>query len=277
MSLTIGNTSNSLFAQHTLSNTNTALNSIYRQLSSGLRVNSAADDPAGSAIISAFAAQIAGNQQAVSNLNDGVSYAQTADSALGQLSDNTTRLQTLAVQAGNSTLSAQDRQAIQAEANQIGAANNDIIQNSQFNGQALLQGGTQTFQAGANANQQINLNSPNLTAAPGSGGLYSAAGQIDLTSVSGATNALDQLTTDLSTLSTNRAQIGAVSNGFSAAASNLQTTVINDSASKSRIGDTDYAAAVSQQVQGQILSQANIAMLAQANANSGQVLSLLKG
>ncbi|MBV8657505.1 MAG: flagellin FliC [Burkholderiales bacterium] len=276
MSLTIGNNSTSLFAQQGLSQTNTAIDQIYKRLSSGLRINSAADDPAGSAIVSAFAAQIAGNQQAVSNLNDGVSYAQTASGALGQLADNTAQLQTLAVQAGNSTLSAADRQAIQAEANQIGQSNNDIIQNTQFNGQPLLQGGTQTFQAGANAGQQINLTSPNLTAAAGSGGLYSASGQIDLSSVAGATSALDNLATDLTTISTSQSQIGAASNGFTAAANNLQTTVINASASKSAIGDTDYAAATSQLAANQILSQANIAIQAQANANSRQVLSLLK-
>jgi len=273
MALTIGSNPTSLYTQNTLSNSTQQLS---KQLATGNRVSSAAVDPAASAILSQFAAQLAGGQQSVANLNDGISLTQVADGALGQLQNNTQQLQTLAVQAGNGTLNAQDRQALQDQANQLAQSNQSIIQNSQFNGVPLLQGGAQTFQAGPNANNTITVPTPDLTGQGGAGGLYSAAGQIDLTTQAGATQALDQVTTDLNTLSSARASLGAASNSFSAAIGYQTQNDVSTAASSSAIGDTNYAAATSQFAQTQIQSQAALAMQAQANVSAGQVLSLLK-
>ncbi|WP_034640585.1 flagellin [Chitinilyticum aquatile] len=242
-------------------------------LSSGSRINRAADDAAGSAIIQQFAAQIAGNNQAARNLNDGISLAQTADGALSSLDENTQRLRELTVAAGNSTLSASDRAALQAEADAISQSNNDIVQNASFNGQPLLQGNSFTLQSGPNAGDQISFSSANLG---GSNGLASARGGVDLSSASAASQSIDRLDADLQLISEQRSNLGAIQSRLEAGVGNLQTTAINESAAKSRIGDTDYAAATSRLAQERIRSDAANAMQVQANAAPAQVLSLLR-
>jgi flagellin len=273
MALTIGSNPTSLFTQNTLSSNNQQLSN---QLATGNRVSSAAVDPAAVAILSQYAAQLAGGQQSVSNLNDGISLTQVADGALSQVQNNTQQLETLAVQAGDPTLNAQDRQALQDQANQLSQSSQSILQNSQFNGVPLFQGGAQTYQAGPNANNTITVATPALTGAGGAGGLYGASGQINLTTQAGATQALDQVNSDLTTISSARASLGAASNGFSAAIGYQTQSNVDTAASSSAIGSTDYAAAVSQYAQTQIQSQAALAVQAQANVSSGQVLSLLK-
>jgi len=279
MSLSINSTPNSLFAQNSLAQAQKSQAKTLQSLSSGQRVNSAADDPATAAIIQQFAAQIAGSDQAARNLNDGVSLTQVADGALGQLSSNSQRLRELAVAAGNGTLSAEDRSALQAEANQLTQSNNDIVQQTSFNGIALLQGGSSlSFQSGANAgsDNQTALSSANLSAAPGSGGLFSLNGGVDLSSPAAATQTLDNLDADLNTLSGQQARFGAASNAFEAAIGNLQNRSLNLAAARNRSADTDYAAATAQLAQEQIRTQANLAVQAQANASAAQVLGLLR-
>lgn len=277
MALSINTNQVSLFSQNQQVNTQQSLQKTQRSLASGQQINSAADNPAIAAIVQQFASQIAGSNQAARNLNDGVSLTQVADGALEQLQSNTTRLRELAVAAGNSALSAEGRSALQQEANQLQQLNNDIVQQTGFNGTALLQGGSPLgFQSGANAGQQTTLNAANLGAAPGSGGLTSVAGGIDLSSIGGATQALADLDQDLQVLSDNRARFGAASNGFSAAIDNLQVRSENLAAARSRVNDTDYAAATAQLAQDQIRNQAGLAVQAQANASAGQVLGLLR-
>lgn len=276
MALSINSNQPSLFSQNKLNDIQQSQAKTLQSLSTGKRINSAATDPAGSAIVEQFAAQIAGNNRASANLNDGISLAQVADGALEQLQSNSQRLRELAVQAGNGTLSADDRSALQAEANQLTQSNASIVSDTSFNGTPLLQGGaTQIFQSGPNANDQIAVTSTNLASAPSSGGLYSLAGSIDLTSQAGATQSLQNLDTDLATLSQSRSDFGAVSNRFSAAIDNLQQTSENLSAARSRIGDTDYASATADLASQNIRSQANLAIQAQANAQPRQALSLL--
>jgi flagellin len=273
MALTIGNNTPSL--QNTLSTLQQQQTTLEAQLATGNQITSAAVNPADSAILSQYASQLAGNEQSVANLNDGISLNQVADGALGQLQSNTQQLETLAVQAGDGALNAQDRQALQDQANQLSQANASIIQNTQFNGIPLFQGGAQTYQAGTSATDQITVPTPDLTGSGGNGGLYSASGQIDLTTQAGATQALSQIGTDLNTLSTQRAQQGAASNGFAAAISYLGQSNVNTVAASSAFGSTDYAASISDLTQSLIQSQAGLAVQAQANANAGQVLSLL--
>lgn len=277
MSLSINTNQTSLFAQNQLGEIRQSQAGALRSLASGQRINSAAENPAVAAIVQQFAAQIAGSDQAARNLNDGVSLTQVADGAIGQLQANSGRLRELAVAAGNSTLSAADRGALQAEADQLVQANNDIVKQTNFNGNPLLQGGSPLgFQSGANAGQQTSLAAANLAAAPASGGLFSLAGGIDLSSAAKASQTLGNLDTDLDTLASSRASFGAASNAFTAEIGNLQTRADNLAAARSRSNDTDYAAASAQLAQQQILGQANIAVQSQANASASQVLGLLR-
>lgn len=277
MSLSINTNQTSLFAQNQLGEIRQSQAGTLRSLASGQRINSAAENPAVAAIVQQFAAQIAGSNQAARNLNDGVSLTQVADGALGQLQANSGRLRELAVAAGNSTLSAADRGALQAEADQLVQANNDIVKQTNFNGNPLLQGGSPLgFQSGANAGQQTSLAAANLAAPPASGGLFSLAGGIDLSSAANATQTLGNLDSDLDTLASSRARFGAASNAFTAEIGNLQTRSDNLAAARSRSNDTDYAAATAQLAQQQILGQANIAVQSQANASASQVLGLLR-
>lgn len=240
------------------------------QLSSGKRVNSAADDPAASAIINQFAAQIAGNGRAAQNLSDGISLAQTADGALSQLQDSNQQIRELAVQAGNGILNSQDRAAIQAQADALTQSNNDVLRNASFNGQPLFQGSSLTFQAGPNAGDQISVTLGNL-------GANGASNSVDLSSTGSVASALDQIDQRIGTINDSRAALGALNSRFEASINNLRTTAGNLAAASSRIGDTDYAAATAKLAQQQILSQAGLATQAQANASSRQVLTLLAG
>ena len=277
MSLSINTNQTSLFAQNQLGEIRQSQAGALRSLASGQRINSAAENPAVAAVVQQFAAQIAGSDQAARNLNDGVSLTQVADGAIGQLQANSGRLRELAVAAGNGTLSAADRGALQAEADQLVQANNDIVKQTNFNGNPLLQGGSPLgFQSGANAGQQTSLAAANLAAAPASGGLFSLAGGIDLSSAAKASQTLGNLDTDLDTLASSRASFGAASNAFTAEIGNLQTRADNLAAARSRSNDTDYAAASAQLAQQQILGQANIAVQSQANASASQVLGLLR-
>ncbi|WP_410498886.1 flagellin [Chitinibacter sp. S2-10] len=262
----------SLAAQRYTDNAQAAQNKSMTALSSGKRINSAADDAAGLAIAEQFAAQIIGNSQGVRNLNDAVSLSQTADGALEGISDNTQRIRELAVAAGNSTLSASDRQAMQAEVDQLNQSSNDIIRNTQFNGQSVLQGGSFAFQAGANAGEQINLSTGNL----GGNTLASASGQIDLSSPTAASNSLLALDQDIQSLNNERSNLGAFQSRVESGISNLRSSVENQSAARSRIADTDYAAQSARLAQNRILTEAGLAMQTQANASSKQVLSLLR-
>ena len=263
----------SLTAQNNTSRSQGAQEASLQKLSSGSRINSAKDDAAGAAIIQQFAAQIVGSNQAVRNLSDGISLAQTTEGALSSISDNTERLRELSVAAGNSTLSASDRQALQAEADALSQSNDDIVRNTQFNGQAVLQGGQFTFQAGANAGDQLSLSNGQHG---GQSGLNSVAGRVDLSSTAAATASLQALDADIETISGQRANLGAFQSRLENGVQNLQTTSVNTAAAKSRIADTDYAAETARLAQENIRTNAGLAMQVQARANAGQVLSLLR-
>ncbi|MBY0443896.1 MAG: flagellin FliC [Burkholderiales bacterium] len=269
MALGISTNLPSLNAQNILSGTQKAQSNTLSELSSAKR--STQTDPASTVLIEQFAAQIAGSNQARSNLNDGVSLTQVADGALSTIQDNTQRIRELTVAAGNDTLSTQDRAAIVEESNQLSLANADIVQNTSFNGTSLLQGqGSLNFQAGANAGDQLSVSRPDLTK------LNSSTGQINLSSAAAAGQSLSRLDSDLASVSSARSDYGAVSNRLTASAANLQNRSENLSAAKSQAADTDYAAATANLVQQQVRAQANTAALAQANAAPQQVLSLLR-
>lgn len=273
MSLTINTNVASLNAQRNLSGSNTDLATSIQRLSTGQRINSAKDDAAGLAISERFTSQIRGLNQAVRNANDGISLVQTAEGALSTVADNLQRIRELAVQSANATNSADDRVALQAEVAQRLDEIDRISQQTQFNGIKLLDGtsGALTFQVGANNGDTI------VVAALGDfgdGGVL-AVDTINIDSQAGATGSLATLDTALATVNSARADLGAVQNRFESTIANLQTTSENLSASRGRIVDTDFAAETANLTKGQILQQAGVAMLAQANSLPQTVLKLL--
>jgi flagellin len=370
----------SLNAQRNLNTSQAAVAVSLQRLSSGLRINSARDDAAGLAISERLSAQIRGLNQAARNANDGISLAQTAEGALGEIGNNLQRIRELAVQARNATLSASDRAALQTEAAALRDEIQRVASTTAFNGVKLLDGTftNMAFQVGANVSEtitvasitnaqvaqlgtstiaqvtgaaatafgaitagdlQINtvsvgaiaadtnaanraasiaaainavsgqtdvyatlLSTTQVTLTNSSGGNIVIAlsgtadtantgltaattnattstgfAALDISSIAGADTAMRQMDAALNAVNTARASLGAVQNRFSSTVANLQTTAENLSASRSRILDTDFAAETATLTRGQILQQAGIAMLAQANALPNQVLALLRG
>lgn len=253
-------------------------NKAIQRLSTMLRINSARDDAAGIAIFDRLSADIIGSNQGIRNANDGISYMQTAEGGLGQMTDNLQRMRELAVQASNSTLSASDRSAIQAEVNQLSQSNAQITDSTSFAGQKVFQGGGQTlsFQVGpdAGAGNQIQAEVQSMD---GLNSVQGGSNGIDVSNVSSAQDAISRIDADLEAIAQQRASFGAVQNRLGAAISNAEEYSINSQASRSRIGDADVAKEMSRLIQGQILSQASTASYAQANQSRKMVLNLLGG
>src|SRR3989344_5121941 len=258
-----------LNAQRNLSTSQSSLSQSMQRLSSGLRVNSARDDAAGLAIAERMSAQIKGMNVAVRNANDGISLAQTAEGALGKIGDNLQRMRELAVQSRNATNSDGDRANLQKEFKQLQQEIDRTVKGTKFNGTALFASGASTtlsFQVGAgtDATNRIAIG----------GGASGAATNIATTSqIDDAINVIDKA---LDTINDKRAAFGASQNRFEAVISNLQTNIENQTASRGRIVDADFATETANLSRSQILQQAGTAMVAQANQLPQQVLSLLR-
>lgn len=374
----------SLNAQRNLNANSMSLATSIQRLSSGLRINSAKDDAAGLAISERFTTQIRGLNVAARNANDGISLAQTAEGALGEISNNLQRIRELAVQSSNASNSASDRAALQKEVTQLTAEINRVATQTEFNSTKLLDGSFtgQAFQVGANAGQlitvdavasaqtgslggtlfadgrvtiaapadentpinltgirvnrvaldNINVAASGTTAADtqtaavnalvaainaksaelgvvakadnsagvvnvrsfqagdsaidfqitGASAAFSAptsqtfVADVDISTFAGAQQAIAIMDSALTSVNSARADMGAVQNRFTSVIANLQTTSENLSASRSRIRDTDFAAETAELTRTQILQQAGVAMLAQANQVPQGVLSLLR-
>jgi flagellin len=270
----------SLNAQRNLSGNSGALATSIQRLSTGLRVNSAKDDAAGLAIANRMDAQARGMNVSIRNANDGISLAQTAEGALGKVTDMLQRMRELAVQSANATNTATDRTSLNAEFRQLGDEINRTLTATRFNGQAILAGsaGSLTFQIGANntANDQISLTTTNM-ATNASVSAVSSSGAV-ITGATGGTAAamITTIDTALDAVNSERATYGAVQNRFEAVIANLQIAAENQNAARSRIMDADFAAETAALTRAQILQQAGTAMLAQANQLPQQVLSLLQ-
>lgn len=248
------------------------LNRLYQQVSSGSRINSAADDAAGLVISTAMTSQLRGDQVALRNTADGLSYTSVASGALSQVSSNLQRMRELAVQSANGILSDSDRSALQAEVTQLTDSTRTLLRDSEFNGQKLFSGdNTLSFQTGADPADRITLSSSNLLASLEEGGLA----QLSIRSPEGAASALGVLDSSLQQVSGRQAELGAVANRFEASINRTQSSMENTAAARSRISDADLARAISELTQGQIRSQAQIAVQAQANAQGSQLLRLL--
>ncbi|WP_313704291.1 flagellin [Massilia sp.] len=265
----------SLNAQRNLTKSAGELSNSMTRLSSGLRVNSAKDDAAGLSIATKMDSQIRGMSQASRNANDGISMIQTADGALSNISDALQRMRELAVQAANGTNGGDETDNIKTE---MTALNDEIVRiakDTKFNGKALLVSGAKTdvdIQVGADKGQSIKV-----SFADSDGYAKLAASVLDVSDSTKAGDAIDKLDTALKSLNTERASLGTAQNRMGYAISNLATSVENQSAAKSRIMDTDYAAETSKLSRAQVLQQAGTAMLAQANSAPNNVMSLLRG
>ncbi|MBY0343360.1 MAG: flagellin FliC [Sphingomonadales bacterium] len=252
------------------------LGTAMERLSSGKRINSAADDAAGLAIATSMTSQIRGMQQGIRNANDGISLAQTAEGALNEVTNMLQRVRELAVQSASGTYQdATDRAYMQTEVDQLTAQIDQVITNSEFNGVALFDGttATVTVQAGANGTDTVDLTMADLTSLAASGG---AAGSYDVSSATAANTLIGTVDTELDSINSARATLGAGQNRLQSAVNNLTNVSTNLSDARSRIQDTDYSVETTALAKAQILGQASTAMLAQANQSQQNVLSLLR-
>jgi len=276
MAATIGTNVASLTAQRNLSTSQMSLSTSMQRLSSGLRVNSAKDDAAGLAIAERMNAQVKGMNVAIRNAGDAISLAQTAEGALGAVSDSLQRMRELAVQSSNATNSAGDRTNLDTEFGQLKAEVTRVLTGTKFNGTAVLgAAATLSFQVGANniASDQIAVSTTNLNVGAGvsavvAGGITTAA--LSLT-------AMDSIDTAISEITTARATFGATQNRFESVIASISVNAENTAASRGRIVDADFAAETANLSRTQVLQQAGMAMVAQANALPNGVLQLLRG
>jgi flagellin len=290
MPQTINTNLNSLTAQRNLSSSQSSLATSMQRLSSGLRVNGAADDAAGLSIAERMTAQVRGMAVAGRNANDAISLAQTAEGALGSVGNLFQRMRELAVQASNSTNSSSDRTSLNEEFKQLAQEATRTLGGTQFNKASILSTSTDSvFQIGANNStetDQITVTGFAWTSNAGISALLGATGVITGSSappvlISGsdgsfAQAAITKLDTAIDAVNTQRANYGAVQNRFNNVVSNLQTAAENQTAARSRIMDADYAVETSNLSRANILQQAGNAMVAQANQLPQQVLSLLR-
>jgi flagellin len=241
------------------------------RLSTGKRINSAADDAAGNAIATRMTSQIRGLNQAVRNANDGISLTQTAEGGMNEIVNMMQRMRELSVQSASGTLAAGDRTNLQAEVTALLAQVNDVAGKTNFNGVPLLNtAGPVSIQTGINSGDTVDINLANVTAT----GL--AINAIDISTAAGAGTALTALDTALNTITTAQANLGASQNRLQATVSSLVNRATNLSEARSRIQDANFSDESTNLAKAQILSQASTAMLAQANQSQQGVLSLIR-
>ncbi|KAA9019793.1 flagellin [Sphingobium limneticum] len=252
-----------------------ALGTAMERLSTGKRINSAKDDAAGLAIASSMTAQIRGMTQGVRNANDGISLAQTAEGALGEVANMVQRMRELTVQAINGTNDTDAKTNIKAEMDQLSTQITDTLANTEFNGQKLFVGTTDIkIQAGANAGDSVTIKANGLSTDAAITAVAGAtAAAVNVTTATDAD--LTKFDTALEKISATRADLGAVQNRLESAVSNLTNNITNLTDARSRIEDADFSAETTALAKQQILSQASTAMLAQANQSQQGVLKLI--
>lgn len=274
MGLRVNSNVSSINAQRNLVNTTTGLQRSLSRLSSGLRITRAADDAAGLAISERFRADIRSMQQAQRNANDGISILQIGEGALNEVSNILIRQRELAIQAANGTLGDAERATVNEEFQDLTEEIDRIAQVTQFNGTYLLNGASGndvTFQIGIDntSNDQITVSGVDATTS-GIG-----TGSAAVSSVSGAQSALDVLDSAISQIASLRATFGTVQNRLESAIRSLAVAQENATAAESRIRDVDFASETAEMTRNQVLQQAGISVLAQANVSSQAALNLL--
>ncbi|MBN8486611.1 MAG: flagellin FliC [Burkholderiales bacterium] len=280
MPQTINTNLASLNAQRNLNMSQSSLQISMQRLSSGLRVNSAKDDAAGLAIAERMNAQVRGMNVAIRNANDGISLAQTAEGALSKVGDALQRMRELAVQSRNATNSSSDKDSLNKEFLELQSEISRVLGGTTFNGKHILgaDATTLTFQIGANTTTDdvISVTTTDMKSASEITLVTGGSAAIDAAATAGAIKTvIDNIDAALDTINDTRATFGATQSRFDAIVSNLQQSVENQAAARSRIMDADYAAETASMSRAQILQQAGTAMVAQANALPQQVLKLL--
>ncbi len=287
MPQTINTNLNSLNAQRNLSSSQSSLAMSMQRLSSGLRVNSAKDDAAGLAIAERMTTQVRGMNVSIRNANDGISMAQTAEGALGKVTDSLQRMRELSVQAANATNSSSDKDSLDKEFGELAKEIQRVLGGTSFNGQRVLGADAKAFvfQVGANttSNDTIDITTTdltadaNITAVAGTDNAGAGRSVIDNTATAlTIQGVIDKIDVAISTVNDKRAVLGASQSRFDSVITNLQIGVENQTAARSRIMDTDFAAETASLSRAQILQQAGNAMVAQANQLPQQVLTLLR-
>jgi flagellin len=281
-----------LMASNALNRNGRVQQNVMESLSTGKSINRASDNAAGLSIRETMTAQINGLNAAVKNANDSISMLQTADGSLNETSSMLQRMRELAVLSVNDTYSSTQKTAMSTEFNQLSSEVDRIATQTQWNGMAILNGsgglfgglqsnGQFTFQVGANTAQTVSVTIANMAitsatlATPTATTLGHLSAQT-IATASGATTAIDKLDSALTVLNSQRSTIGAMVNRLSHAVDNLTNVAQNATDSRSKVEDTDYAAATSELARTQIIAQAATAILAQANQQPQSVLSLLK-
>ena len=282
MPQTINTNIASLNAQRNLNSSQSSLATSMQRLSSGLRVNSAKDDAAGLAIAERMNAQVRGMNVAIRNANDGISLAQTAEGALSKVGDALQRMRELAIQARNATNSSSDKDSLNKEFAELQSEISRVLGGTTFNGQRILgaDATTLTFQIGANTGPDdiIDITTENLTTATDITAITATTAVIDASATTGdIATVIDNIDLAIDNVNNTRATFGATQSRFDAIISNLQQSVENQAAARSRIMDADFAAETAAMSRAQILQQAGTAMVAQANALPQQVMQLLQG
>ena len=281
MALYIQTNVSSLNAQRQLSIATERLETSYERLSSGYRINSAADDAAGLQITTGMTSQINGLNQGIRNASDGISIAQTAEGALNEYTNILQRMRVLALQSSNGSNGAKEREALDQEFQELGVELTRIAEQTEFNGVAILaQSATINFQVGANASQLVDVTLDQGFQASSVGlSTTDSTGAVTITDIltfDNAQDAIGALDGAFDIVNSTRAMLGAKQNRFSSIIRSQMNTVENLSASRSRILDTDFAAETSNLAQTQVLQQSASSMLTQANQQPQIALSLLQ-
>ncbi|MFC3200324.1 flagellin [Alteromonas oceani] len=273
MSMFVNTNVSALNAQRQLFDVSNALSTSFERLSSGFRINGAADDAAGLQITDRMTSQIQGLNQAVRNANDAISLTQTAEGALNETTTALQRIRQLAVQSQNGINSSADRVALQKEVSALKTEISRISTDSQFNGLDLLTGTySAKFLVGANGGQTISVN---LSRTGGFGASGLNVGNLSVETAATASAALTSIDAAISTIGGVRADLGALQNRFQSTIRNLSNISENVSAARSRIKDTDFAEETAQLTRNQIIQQASTTVLSQANQRPQAALQLL--
>lgn len=241
------------------------------KLSSGYKINRAADDAAGLTISEKMRSQIRGLTQASKNSQDGISCVQTAEGALNEVEDMLQRMNELAVKAKNGTNTSEDREAIQKEVDALATEITRVKDSTQFNNQNLLDGtfSDKNLQVGSDSQHIIGISIANMDAS------QIGVGSLDVTTENGAGDAIDSIKAAIKSVSSQRSDLGAIQNRLEHTIKNLDNVVENTTSAESSIRDTDMASQMVEYSKNNILAQAGQSMLAQANQANQGVLSLL--
>jgi len=272
--MTVINTNvSALVAANASNSANAMLQTAMQRLSTGKRINSAEDDAAGLAVSSKMDAAVQGDTVAIRNANDGISLAQTAESAMGNVANILQRLSELAVESANGTITDTDRSNLNVEVTQLTAQIGDIASKTNFNGQNLLDGsvsGGFQLQVGTAAADTVTMSIDKMDTTT------LGINAINLSTQAGATSALTSINSAITSVASSRAKMGAYESRLQSTVNNLTSTVTNLNDSASRIEDADFSAETTNLAKAQILSQAATAMLAQANQSQQSVLKLIQ-